>query len=67
MFGRVAQGVEQRLGFDGGLGLQELHASLHVHVRRSYEGAVGVNVIVEDNQPDHDAQNQEMRLFALDL
>jgi hypothetical protein len=63
----VAQGVEKRLSFDGWLCLEELNAALDVNVRRSHEGAIGMNVIIKNNQTDHHAQDEEVSLFALDL
>lgn len=67
MFCRVSEGVEKWLGFDGRLCLEEFHATFDIDMWWSHEGAIGVNVVVEDNKADHYAQDKQMSFFALNL
>lgn len=67
MLGGVSQSIQQRLSFDGRLSLKKLYASFYIDMRGSHKSTVGMNMVVEDHQSDHNAKHQQMRFFTLNL
>lgn len=64
MLGCVPESVEESLHAAGGLLPQDLDAAFHVYFGGLGEGPHRVDVVVEDDDPDHDPQTEGHGLLA---
>lgn len=58
------EGVEEAFYVVYGLLLEDFYTAFHVDLRELVERSVGMNVVVENNDPDHDPHTEQERVLA---